>query len=278
MMVGLVAGTAMAGSPGAISPLEDFVLADNPQGLGFKNQSALADKLYKQDSKIWGRKSLASQVSKHFSFALPLSDKFKDSLRAITQRNLKDNLQKAIDQHEEEHQRRNNPVRYIRVRYETSKHLFFLGLEPISANLGSVPDTLIDLLKFSFQEIVTGNLSVTMGVPSREIAEGIWVAISGLAEERAKTNPEQGTVAELLAIADQKLVLLSLPRHMCVHTTFVFDPDLPTGVGYIWYMPWDWRSPAKMPPAVLEAWKQEFLKPLLDRRVDGQTISPVART
>ncbi len=278
MMGGLVAGTGMAGSPGALSPLEDFVFTPKPQGLGYLNQRALADALHRQRPNFWKKESLKSQISKFFKFALPLNANFTNVLLALTHGDLRAGLLRAIEQHEEEYQRRDDPIQIMRARYSTSKQLFFLGLEPISANLDSAPPSLVELLGFSFQEIVSGNLSVTMVVPSREIANGIWAAVSGLAEQRANASPDLGTAAELLAIADQKFVLLTLPRHMCVHTTVAFDPDLPTGAGYIWYMPWDWRTPVKMPPKVLDAWKTEFLKPIVDRKLDGKPILPITRT
>lgn len=267
----------MAANPGAISPLEDFALGDTPQGLGYANQSKLADALHKQNPDNWKRKTLGSQISKYFNFGLPLSDRFKTGLRGLAHGELKDRLQKAIEQHEEEHQRRNDPVRIMSNRYASARQVVFIGLEPISANMDRVPASLIDLFRFSFQEIVSGNLSAIMGVPSREIAVGIWTAVSTLAEERAQSNSNQGTARDLLAILDRKLLLFSLPRQMCVHTTLVFDPNEPHGVGYTWYMPWDWRSPAKMPPTVLEAWKQEFLKPLEDCKLHGQPLTPIPR-
>jgi len=278
MMVGFVAGEAMAASPGAISPLEDFLLPDKPQGLGFQTQARLTDAIHRQNPTAWKRKTLASLISKYFMFALPLSQKFKDVLFSLTHGDLRDRLQQAIEQHEEEHQRRSDPIQIVRRRYAAAKQVVFLGLEPISAHLDSVPPALVDLLRYSFEEIVSGKLHAIMCVPSREIAIAIWKSTSNLVKARATTNPDAGTAAQLFEFIDKKLVLLELPRLMCVHTTLVFDPHESFAVGYTWYMPWDWRSPVKMPPAVLEAWKTEFLKPVENLKIDGKTITPIART
>jgi hypothetical protein len=266
----------MAGSLGVISPLEDFLLAKEPHGLGYADRGALADALLGQNPD-WKESTLKSTLSKYFNFALPLNKDFNFALRDLAHGELKDRLQDAIRQHDEEHQRREDPIGMMRRHYIEAKQVVYVGLEPISANLDFVPDSLVDLLKSSFEEIVSGKLSAIMGVPSRDIAIGIWKSVSGLIEARAKADPKHRSTAEVLEIVDQKLVLLVLPRRMCVHTTLLFDPDESNCVGYTWYMPWDWRSPVKMPQIVLNAWKQEFLEPIKARKLDGKPLVQVTR-
>lgn len=266
----------MAGNLGVISPLEDFLLAKEPHGLGYADRGALADALLEQKPD-WKEGTLKANLSKYFNFALPLNRDFNFALRDLAHGDLKEGLQIAIKQHNEEHQRREDPIGMMRRHYIDAKHVVYVGLEPISANLGSVPDSLVDLLKSSFEEIVSGKLSAVMGVPSRDIANGIWKSVSGLVETRAKADPKHRSPAEVLEIVDQKLVLLELPRRMCVHTSLLFDPDEPNCVGYTWYMPWDWRSPVKMPKIVLDAWKQEFLEPIKARKLDGKPLVRVTR-
>jgi len=168
----------------SISPLADFILMPKERGgLGVQNRMALARGMYDQNPRRLGRQTLAANISNYFKYSLPLSQPFKDYLYAIAGRKLHDALQEAIRQHETEFERRRDPIETIRAHYEQAEQVVFLGLEPISANLTTVPESLLNLLSYSFGQMMAGPLVATMGIPNREMAQAIWTGISNRIKE-----------------------------------------------------------------------------------------------
>ncbi len=240
-------------------PLDDFIRAPKGKGLGFESAADLAREICNRRSQALSEKTLAADISKFLSYARPLTAAFIEQLYEIAGRTSRKELQLAIATHTEEFETRRDPIARITERYTNAERVIFLGLQPISANMETASPELLDLLNYSIRQLIVEAIRTTMGVPSKDLACAIWKNLSRRAAEWSEKNPEDGTEEQLLARLDERLTVLVLPRLMCVHTTLVFDPHKENSTSYVWYMPWDWRALAKMPAAVLAAWKQEFL-------------------
>lgn len=267
----------MAVIPGHLSPLADFFFGEPPQGMGFKNNRNLATAICQRNTKAKPKQTVENTISDYFRLQSQVPEKFARFLRIIVgSGELRAAFDRALQEHNDIVRLRQTPIEVLRHRYSLASDVIFIALEPISANIANAPQSLVDFLEGTFEELFVGSLRATMCVASETLAHKAWNALKRLAKGYAQRAETTWTEDSALDHIDERLKLYVLPKHLCVFPTFVFDPDTEKECGFVWFMPWDWRSPTRMPLQVLAIWKEQILAPIQQGKIDGRVIPRIS--